>query len=134
VRRAPRELEHHHALARNFLARKRLEISRRAWVRRRRARRSPNQNRIIFDSGLLWNAGIVTELTLSDGSRLIPAAMNNLGLITGPVPGHHAVFWEEGVTTEIPVDRPLAINDLGHVLAVSAGSARHLGRRVVHSA
>jgi hypothetical protein len=77
-----------------------------------------NQNRVIFDSGVLWDAGIVTVLTLSDDMRLIPKAINNLGQIVGPFLDNRAALWEDGNISEIPMDWPEAINDLGHVLGV----------------
>lgn len=70
-----------------------------------------NQSQVIFESGVLWDAGIVTVLPFP------PIAMNNRGQIVGP-----DLLWEDGVVTEIPVPEPVAINDLGHVLGMNASS------------
>jgi len=72
---------------------------------------------VALDSGLLWDAGEVTELSISDGTPLIPAAMNSAGQIVGtPISSYEAYIWDAGSAVAVPCHSPLAINDRRHVV------------------
>jgi hypothetical protein len=83
-----------------------------------------NSNQVVFDSGQLWEAGHVTELTLPGGELLRPAAMNNAGQIVGisNAASQLAYLWQAGSALELPLSSPSAINDRGHVLDGGPGA------------
>jgi hypothetical protein len=81
-----------------------------------------NSNQVVFDSGLLWEAGQVTELTLPESALLTPVAMNNAAQIVGTsnAPPYGTYLWHAGNALELPIGPPFAINDHGHVLGLKA--------------
>ncbi len=80
-----------------------------------------NSNQVVFDSGLLWEAGQVTTLTVPGGERMKPTAMNNAGQVVGVTNATSApaYLWQAGIVVELPISSPSVINDRGHILCLN---------------